>query len=124
MPDQDVDYEAPDLAARIDALSEAAIDRLPFGVIRLDAEGVIKVYSATEARQSGYGSQPVGENFFEISRCGGKNDLQGQIVRAQEQGHVDLELTLAGDYGDPTREVRIRVQGARAGGVWMFVQRD
>ncbi|MDO8877565.1 MAG: hypothetical protein Q8M24_09670 [Pseudolabrys sp.] len=124
MPDQDVDYEAPDLAARVEALSGEAIDRLPFGVIRLDPEGVIKVYSATEARQSGYGSQPVGEKFFEISRCGGKNDFQGQIVRAQEQGRVDLEFALPGDYGDPAREVRIRVQSARAGGVWMFVQRD
>lgn len=124
MPDQDVDYEAADLAARIESLSKEAIDRLPFGVIRLDPEGVIEIYSATEARQSGYGSQPVGENFFRIARCGEKMNFQDQIVRAQEKGGVDLEFAWPGDYDDPAREVRIRVQSARSGGVWMFVQRD
>ena len=124
MPDVDIDFDAPDLAARIERLSESQIDRLPFGVVRLDAEGVILLYSATEARQSGYGSQPVGLNFFEIANCSSKNDVYSQIVRGQEEGHVDLEFALPGDYGDPSREVRIRVQSARQGGVWMFMQRD
>ena len=124
MPDVDVDFDAPDLAARIERLSEAQIDGLPFGVVRLDPEGVILLYSVTEARQSGYGSQPVGLNFFEIGRCSSKNDVHAQIVRAQEEGHVDLEFALPGDYDDPARGVRLRVQSARQGGVWMFMQRD
>ena len=124
MPDVDIDFDAPDLAARIEQLSEIEIDRLPFGVVRLDPEGLILRYSATEARQSGYGSQPVGLNFFEIARCSGKNDVRAQIVRGQEEGHVDLEFALPGDYADPARGVRLRVQSARQGGVWMFMQRD
>lgn len=124
MPGHEVDYEAPDLAAHIEKLAPDDLDRLPFGVIRLDFEGAIQFYSATEARQSGYGSRPVGLNFFEISRCVGKNDFHAQIVRAQEEGNVDLEFALPGDYGDPKREVRVRVQSARQGGVWMFMQRD
>ena len=124
MPDVEVDYEAPDLAARVEQLSQFDLDRLPFGVIRLDAEGVIQFYSETEARQSGYGSRPLGQNFFEISRCAGKSDFHAQIVRAQEEGHIDLEFALPGDFDDPTREVRVRVQSARQGGFWMFMQRD
>lgn len=124
MPDADIDFDAPDLAARIEQLSDIEIDRLPFGVVRLDAEGVILLYSATEARQSGYGSQPVGLRFFEIASCSSKNDVHAQIVRGQEEGHVDLEFALPGDYADPARGVRLRVQSARQGGVWMFMQRD
>ena len=124
MPDAEVDYEAPDLAARIERLSEAAIDSLPFGVIRLDAEGIILFYSATEARQSGFRGSPLGQNFFDLARCAGKFDLHAQITRAQEEGAVDLEFALAGDYDDPARELRVRVQAARQGGVWMFMQRD
>ena len=124
MPDIEVDFEAPDLAARIEQLSQYELDHLPFGVILLDAEGIVLFYSETEARQSGYGSRPIGLNFFEISRCAGKNDFHVRIVRAQEAGRVDLEFALPGDYDDPTREVRVRVQSARKGGVWMFMQRD
>ena len=124
MLDVDIDFDAPDLAARIEQLTAAQIDSLPFGVVRLDFEGIILLYSATEARQSGYGSQPVGLNFFEIARCAGKNDFHAQIVRAQEEGHVDLEFALPGDFSDASREVRLRVLSARDGGLWMFMQRD
>ena len=124
MPEAFVDFDAPDLAVQIEALKPDEIDRLPFGVIRLDAEGTVKLYSATEARLSGYRGSPVGLDFFSITRCFGKGDFQARIMRAQENPPVDLELGLPSDYSDPKRELRIRVQSARAGGVWLFVERD
>ena len=124
MADVTVDYDAPDLAARIEQLSQDQLDHLPFGVVLLNAEGVIQFYSETEKRLSGYDGEPLGHNFFDIARCAGKGDMRARIAAAQEQGKVDLEFALAGDYGDPTRSVRVRVQSARRGGVWMFMQRD
>ena len=124
MPDTNVDFDAPDLAARIERLSQSDLDHLPFGVVLLDVHGIVQFYSATEARQSGYGKLPLGENFFDVSRCAGKGDFRERIIKAQEAGPVDLEFAFPGDYGDPTRELRIRVQSARSGGVWLFVQRD
>jgi hypothetical protein len=41
-----------------------------------------------------------------------------------ENTPVDLELAWFGDPNDPKREMRIRVQSARDGGVWMFIERD
>jgi photoactive yellow protein len=119
-----VDFEAPDLAARIEQLSQYQLDNLPFGVILLDRAGVVQFYSETEARQSGYGAVPIGQNLFEISRCLDGDDFRGRITRAMEEGPVDLEIAWPGDYGDPTRELRIRVQSSRKGGLWMFVERD
>ena len=124
MPDVTVDFEAPDLAARIERLSQSQIDQLSFGAILLDTEGVVLFYSAAERRLSGYPGEAVGRNFFEIARCFGKVDLRAQIMRALEEGRVDLEFALAGDYDDATREMRARVQSARQGGVWLFLQRD
>lgn len=124
MPVETVDYDAPDLAARIEKLSYQQIDQLPFGVILLDAAGVVQFYSATETRQSGYPGAPIGLNFFEVSPCFGKYDFANRILRGMETLPVDLELALPGDYSDPRREVRVRVQSASLGGVWMFMQRD
>jgi photoactive yellow protein len=124
MADATIDYDAPDLAARIEQFSQDQLDHLPFGVVLLNAEGVVTFYSATEKRLSGYDGMPLGRNFFDIARCTGKNDMRAQIVKAQEQGKVDLDFALAGDFDKPGRALRVRVQSARRGGVWMFMQRD
>ena len=119
-----IDFDAPDLAARAERASLFELDHLPFGVIRLDREGTVQFYSATEARLSGYGESPLGKNLFAISECLGSDDFRGRLERAMAEGPVDLEIGWPGDYGDPTRELRIRVQSSRNGGLWLFIERD
>lgn len=124
MADETIDFNAPDLAARIERLSQFALDRLPFGVILIDGEGKVLFYSETEARQSGYGALPLGQNLFEVSSCMDSDDFRGRIMRARDEGTVDIEFGWSGDFADPKRDLRIRVQSARAGGFWIFIERD
>ncbi len=124
MTDAAMDFDAPDLAARIEQLSQHDLDNLPFGVILLDREGTVLFYSATEARESGYGTKPIGQNLFALSRCMGSDDFRGRIMRAHEHGPVDIEFGWQGDFSDPKRDLRIRVQSSRQGGFWVFVERD
>ena len=119
-----IDFDAPDLAVRIERLSQHELDNLPFGVILLDREGTVLFYSATEARLSGYGENPLGQDLFKISSCMGSDDFRGRLTRAIEAGPVNLEMGWPSDFGDPTRELRIRVQSSRSGGVWLFIERD
>jgi len=119
-----IDFNAANLATQIEALSQHDLDNLPFGVILLDRAGTVLFYSETEARQSGYNAIPLGKNLFDIARCMGREDFRGRLMRAMEEGPVDLEFGWPGDYSDPKRELRIRVQSARRGGVWMFIERD
>ena len=118
-----IDFDAPDLATRIEQLSDAERDTLPFGVIRLDREGTVTFYSATEGRQSGNPRPPLGENFY-VHSCMGSDDFRGRILRAQEEGRVDLEIGWPRDYGGRQRDLRIRVQSARDGGLWLCIERD
>lgn len=124
MPAVSVNFDAPDLATQIERLTPGQIDQLPFGVVRLDRDGLVELYSATEARLSGYGDAPLGQNFFEVSHCAGKGDFQTRVAKAQEDGAVDLEFAFPGDYANPVRELRIRVLSAKQGGVWLFMERD
>jgi len=119
-----VEFDAPDLAAKIEELSQFELDQLPFGVVLIDREGTVLFYSATEARLSGYGMGPLGKNLFDVSRCANKDDLRSRIMRAMEEGPVDLEFGWSGDRANAQSEMRIRVQSARRGGAWIFVERD
>lgn len=124
MAKANIDFEAPDLAARAERASLFELDHLPYGVIRLARDGTVQFYSATEARLSGYGEIPLGKNLFAISSCLGSDAFRGRIERALEKGPVDLEIGWPGDFGDPQREWRIRVQSSQSGGLWLFIERD
>ncbi|MGI8526066.1 MAG: hypothetical protein ACR2K5_07765 [Pseudolabrys sp.] len=119
-----VDFDAPDLAARVEKLTAAERDALPFGVIELDRDAKVVVYNATETRLSGYGT-PLGQNFFAVSRNPNKGELQARVMRAMEEGGpVDLEFGWRGGAGVQERELRLRVMSASRGGVWIFIERD
>ncbi len=124
MPPEAVDFDAPNLAAEIEQLSLNEIDHLPFGVILLDREGTVLFYSETEARLSGYNKIPTGQNLYEISSCMAGDNFQGRIKRAIEEGPVDLEFGWKGDFNNPTRDLRFRIQSSSTKGVWIFVERD
>jgi photoactive yellow protein len=119
-----IDFDAPDLAARIEQLTQAERDNLPFGVVLLDREGTVLFYSATEAKLSGYGMTPLGKNFFEVGRNPRNGELRRRITNAMELGPVDLDFGWTGDRTDPQRDLSIRVQSSRQGGVWLFIGRD
>ncbi|HWM82891.1 MAG TPA: hypothetical protein VNQ56_12595 [Pseudolabrys sp.] len=124
MTSRSVDFDADDLAEQLEKLAPDAIDTLPFGVVHLDPDFNVVLYNQTEARQSGFGRQPIGEPFFSLTQCLNADDFRGRIEQAMAAGIVDLELGWVGDYSDPRRDLRIRVQSARDGGVWLCVERD
>jgi photoactive yellow protein len=119
-----IDFDTTDLAANVERLNEAERDALPFGVIELDREGTVLIYNATEQRLSGFGTMPLGKNFFEVSRSPNKRDLEARIMHAIEEGPVDFEVAWRGGRGAMERELRFRVMSSRRGGVWIFVERD
>ncbi len=119
-----IDFDAPDIAVRVEALSQHELDQLPFGVILLDRHFVVRFYSATEARESGYGMAPLGHDLFDASHCADKKGLRERLMRALEEPPADFDLALKGDAADPNRELRMRIVTARNGGLWLFVDRD
>jgi len=124
MRPQSLQFDASNLAEQIEQLSQHELDCLPFGVILLDREGTVLFYSETEAQQSGYGQIPIGQNMFEISPCMASNDFRGRIRRAMDAGPVDLEFGWAGDFADPSRDLRLRVISSSNDGIWIFIERD
>lgn len=119
-----IDFNAADIAAQAEEARQSDLDALPYGIIKLDRQCRVTFFSETEARLSGHGVIPLGQNLFDISQCPNREELRAQIKRAMENAPADFELAWVGDLNAPLREMRIRVQSARDGGVWMFIERD
>ena len=124
MSDADLEFDAPHLAAAVEKLPVEAVNALPFGAIRLDAEGRVRFYSEAERRLSGFWEAAEGRSFFtEIAPCMNNPRFKGRIERAMAAGTLDLEFGHIGDFVDRTRELQVRVQSASSGGCWIFMRR-
>lgn len=119
-------FERPDLAAVVEGFSEAELDRLPYGVVRLDRDGRVVAYNAAEAALSGRGARAVlGLDFFaDVAPCLSGPDYKGRIDTAIAAGFVDIEMGCVGDFKDPDGEYRARILSAADGGLWIFHQRE
>ena len=118
-------FDARDLARQVEALGEAEIDALPFGAIRLDEKGAVTFFSKAERDLSGYGARPtVGKIFFtDIAPCKADAGFRGRLEAARDRCTLDIAFSWTGDFADRRREMRVRIQSASDGGVWIFMQR-
>jgi len=119
------DYNDPLLAQAVERLTPEQIHALPFGAIRLDQSGRVQFYSKAEARLSGRGDRPVlGFDFFrDIAPCMDVDNYRGRLDRALRDGKVDIEFNHIGDFEDRERDLQVRIQSAKGGGVWIFMRR-
>jgi photoactive yellow protein len=120
------DFNRPDLARAIETLDATQIDQLPYGVIKLDADGVTKIFNATEARMSGFKSRPaLGLEFFlDVAPCMGKPEFRGRIEQVRRNGTVDIEMGWVGDFDNIDREMQVRIQSSTDNGIWIFIHRE
>jgi photoactive yellow protein len=120
-----ISFDQADLARAVEQLTTDVIDVLPFGVVKLDANGQVLFYSQREGQQSGRGMRPViGMGFFtDIAPCMDNPSFKGRIEAAMASGTLDAEFSHVGDFSDRDRELQVRAQSATDGGVWLFLRR-
>jgi photoactive yellow protein len=112
---------------RLTTLSPDVLDDLPYGVIRLDADGVVLAYNAAQADLSRFRRrQVIGRNFFEdVAPCTNVNELAGWLAGAKRAGSAErktvrflfefshgrkyVRLNLAFDSEDRTAHVLVDV---------------
>jgi len=119
------DFDTPLLARAVEQLTADQIDMLPFGVIGLDDQGVVRVFNRTEATLSGFGDRPsIGQLFFvDVAPCMNNGYFKGRIAKALAAGSLDISFSFVGDFSDRNRELHARVQSAQDGGSWIFLNR-
>ncbi|HEX8699410.1 MAG TPA: PAS domain-containing protein [Myxococcaceae bacterium] len=108
---------------RLHQLTPDEFDALPFGAVRLDAEGRVTGYNAVEAslaRRSQHST--LGRLFFEeIAPCTNVAAFRGRLdaLVQRGQGTESFDFRFLFPWG--TRDVRIRLMVVRDGTRWVFV---
>jgi photoactive yellow protein len=108
----------------LDHLTQEQADRVPFGVVRLDDNGVVQLYNAWESEMAGVSiDRSVGRNFFtEVAPCTNNRLFFGRFADGVVRRTLDVEFNYTFTYRMRPTNVTIRLYRAGAASSnWVFV---
>lgn len=112
-----------DLLSDADALTDAELDALPYGMMQLDERGVVLRYSTPETRISGLtAAECVGRDFFEeIAPCTHVAEFYGRFREGVRRQQLDTTFDFQFAFRPP-RDVEVRLFYSKATcSVWVRV---
>jgi photoactive yellow protein len=115
-----------DQLSRLPRMNRAEIDALPFGVVKVDDTGVIRLYNRYEADLGGIEPTAAeGRNFFaEVAICTNNNLFLGAFRRGVASGDLDLMFPYTFTYKMKPTNVKVHMhRDADSGTNWILVQR-
>lgn len=105
--------------------TEEELNRAPFGVVRLDDDGIVEFYNRYESELSGVDpSEAIGENFFtRLAPCSNNRLFQGRFKEGVEQGELDEQFTYTFTYKVRPTLVDVRLYRDAEGNNWVLIHK-
>lgn len=115
------------ILSRLGSLTSAEADSLNFGVVKLDSNGNVLIYSrynATEFTDFG-GKSVIGKNYFsEVAPCSNNFLFSGRFLRGVEQGMLDNGFEYVFTYKIAPTKVMVHLyHDATSATNWIFVKK-
>lgn len=110
---------------RVGEMSEQELDTLPFGAIRLDREGKVLAYNATEGKLTGRDPKKViGRNFFtEVAPCTNVQAFAGRFREGVSKKDMHVIFPYRFDFEMAPRDVSVTLfYSKQTDSAWVFVR--
>jgi len=120
-------YDPLDIDNALSRMAAEEIDRLPFGVIKVDRKGKILLYNAAEGLISGRDpARVVGRNFFrEIAPCTNRAEFLGRFVEGLKSGKLDTQFKYLFDFRMKPTMVSVHLRSSyHDDNVWIVIQAE
>src|SRR5215208_2902666 len=107
-----------------DGMSAAELDRLPYGMIQLDAAGRILKFNAVESRLASLPqAQQVGKHFFtEVAPCTKVQAFYGRFKEGVLHESLDTSFRFHFAFKQNPRDVTVRLfYSRRTRSVWVMI---
>lgn len=121
-----VEFGRDDIVNAIRNMSAAEIDRMAFGAVELDSNGIIIRYNAAEGAITGRKPQEVlGKNFFtDVAPCTNTPKFKGEFDQGVRRGMLDKKFEYTFDYNMRPTKVKVHMKKSLSGNTyWIFVKR-
>jgi photoactive yellow protein len=107
----------------LDRLTGEELDAIPYGVIQLDADGIVRSYNLAEAENVGGDNRPIGRDFFlDVYSSANVPELWGRFRQALVERRLDETFLYTFSCGALPRRVMLRMYySVRTRSVWLFL---
>lgn len=113
------------LAPFLEAYGPEDLDRIPYGIVKLDATGTVRACNRAESENAGHITSPVGRHYFlDVAPSAAVPEFYGSFVLALAQEQFDETFAFTFACGMLPRRVQVRMYySARCGSLWIFTAR-
>jgi photoactive yellow protein len=121
-----VSFGKADIENVLARMDGAALDKLAFGAVELDAKGTVLRYNATEGAITGRDPKSViGKNFFtEVAPCTNRAEFKGVFEAGVRSNSLNTLFEYTFDHKMRPTRVQVHMKRAiTANSYWVFVKR-
>jgi photoactive yellow protein len=121
-----IDFGDPQLATKMDEMSQQELDDLPFGVLKLDDAGRIVGYNRIEAEIAEVDfAKQINHNFFtEIAPCMDNPFFRGRFEEGIQAGGLALDFEFETDMDPRAEHIRVRMlTSGEPSQYWVLIKR-
>lgn len=121
----DLAFDDEDVGEKLRHASEDELNEAPFGIIRVDDEGIVQFYNRYESTLSGFApEEAVGQNFFtKLAPCSDNPLFMGRFKRGIRDDDLDERFTYTFTYKMRPTLVEVRLYRDQAGNNWLMIQK-
>lgn len=122
---EDLHFEDEELGETLRHASEEQLNDAPFGIIRVDDEGVVEFFNRYESELSGMDPEEVmGRNFFtQVAPCTNNRLFRGRFKKGVRRGELDETFTYTYTYKMRPTLVDVHLYRDEEGNNWITVQK-
>jgi photoactive yellow protein len=114
------------LGEALSSLSEKALDNAPFGIVRVDDEGIVQFYNQYESQLAGVAPEDaVGRNFFtELAPCSSNRLFHGRFKKGMRKGALDERFSYTFTYKMSPTLVQVRMYRDEQNHNWIMIRKQ
>lgn len=119
-------FDDEELGEVLRTCSEDTLDQAPFGIVRVDDDGIVQFYNRYEADLADVEPEnAMGQNFFtQLAPCSGNRLFHGRFKDGIRKGSLDERFTYTFTYKMSPTLVQVRMYTDEEGNNWIMVRKQ
>jgi photoactive yellow protein len=119
-------FDDDELGEALRTCSEETLDTAPFGIVKVDDDGVVEFYNRYESKLAGVAPEDaVGRNFFtQLAPCSSNRLFHGRFKKGVRKGTLDERFTYTFTYKMSPTLVQVRMYRDQENQNWVMIRKQ